>query len=200
MFNMAKVFNLKYIQDVKSKIENFSDDRKKRILIFVTMIGVLMMTLSGFLSTSEKKSKKNCFEQEFDVNLYEQDLETRLLEMVEKIEGVGKAKIMVTLENSVEYIFAQEKREKTDKINDYQEKVPLKTQERNDAEKKLILVDGPNGRRQALVRTQVQPKVKGVVVVCQGGENFLVAQRVTSLLTTVLGISSNRVYVTKSMS
>ena len=197
---MAKVFNLKYIQDVKSKIENFSDDRKKRILIFVTMIGVLMMTLSGFLSTSEKKSKKNCFEQEFDVNLYEQDLETRLLEMVEKIEGVGKAKIMVTLENSVEYIFAQEKREKTDKINDYQEKVPLKTQERNDAEKKLILVDGPNGRRQALVRTQVQPKVKGVVVVCQGGENFLVAQRVTSLLTTVLGISSNRVYVTKSMS
>ena len=77
--------------------------------------------------------------------------------------------------------------------------MPLKTQERNDQEKKLLLVDGPNGKRQALIKTQLQPKIKGVVVVCQGGSNPTVSQQVTSLITTVLNITSNRVYVTNSI-
>ncbi len=202
MFNMAKVLNLRLFKETfKKKLESCSDDKRKMIIVIGVMIGILMMMLSGLMNGNERKTKRNqdVFEKDFCVKLYEQELENRLLDIVEKIEGVGKAQIMVTLENSVEYIFAQERREKTDKISDYQDKLPLKTQERNDQERKLMLVDGPNGRRQALVKTQVQPKVKGVVVVCQGGNNFFVNQRVTSLITTALNISSNRVYVTKSL-
>ena len=61
-----------------------------------------------------------------------------------------------------------------------------------------MLVDGPSGRRQALIKTEIQPKIKGVVVVCQGGNEPLVNQQITNVLTTVLNISSSRVFVTKS--
>lgn len=195
MFNKEKVLIL---GDLKARLENYSYRKKKLILLVFVMIGILMMMLPGVVGGSNKRVKLD-IDRNFNVGLYETELEQRLLDIVEKIKGVGKAKIMITLENSVEYIYAQEKREKTDKVNDYQDKVSVKTQERNDEERKFMLVDGPNGKRQALIKTQIQPKVKGVVIVCQGGDNAVVSQQITNLVTTILNISSTRVYVTKSL-
>lgn len=190
---MTNFFN---IMDVKQKLGQYSESKKKIILILCLVTGLSMMLISGFVSSSSKKQKNK--DINFNVSGYEHKLEERLLDLVEEIDGVGKAKIMVTLESSIEYIYAQERREKTDKISDFKDKTPLKLQERNDEEKKLMLVDGPSGRRQALIKTEIQPKIKGVVVVCQGGNEPLVNQQITNVLTTVLNISSSRVFVTKS--
>lgn len=202
MSNKINFLNLKNIKNLKEKIDGYSDNKKQVVLVVFLIIGILMMLLSGLVGSDDKKQKNFIdvdINKDFNISLYEKGLENRLLDIIKKIDGVGNANIMVTLENSIEYIFAQEKREKIDKISDYQDQVPLKTQERNDEERKLMLVDGPNGKRQALIKTQIQPKVKGVVVVCQGGDNPYINQQVTNLLTTVLNISSNRVYVTRSL-
>ena len=53
-----------------------------------------------------------------------------------------------------------------------------------------------NGR-QGLLVTELQPTVKGVVIVCEGGDQPLVQQRVTDAVTIALNISSKRVCVTK---
>lgn len=190
---MTNFFN---IMDVKQKLGQYSESKKKIILILCLVTGLSMMLISGFVSSSSKKQKNK--DINFNVSGYEHKLEERLLDLVEEIDGVGKAKIMVTLESGIEYIYAQERREKTDKISDFKDKTPLKLQERNDEEKKLMLVDGPSGRRQALIKTEIQPKIKGVVVVCQGGNEPLVNQQIINVLTTVLNISSSRVFVTKS--
>lgn len=196
MFNMAEVFN---INELKNKFFNSFNDRKKLVLLIIGIIGLLMMMLSSLTNGNAKQKKSNSNDKQFSVSIYEEKLEKRLLDVVEKVDGVGKAKIMVTLENSVEYIYAQEKREKKDRIDDYQDRIPLKTQERSDKEKKLMVVDGLNGKKQALIKTELQPKVKGVVVVCQGGDNPFVNQHITNLITTAFNISSTRVYVTKSL-
>ena len=192
---MAEVLN---IGELKSKFFNIFNGKKKLVLLVIGIVGLLMMMLSS-LTDGNIKQPKSCDDRQFSISMYEEKLEKRLLDIVEKVNGVGKAKIMVTLENGVEYIYAQEKREKKDKIDDYQGKIPLKTQERNDEEKKLMVVDGPNGKKQALIKTELQPKVKGVVIVCQGGNNPLLNQHVINLITTVLNIPSTRVYVTKSL-
>lgn len=50
---------------------------------------------------------------------------------------------------------------------------------------------------QGLLVTELQPTVKGVVIVCEGGDQPLVQQRVTDAVTIALNISSKRVCVTK---
>ena len=47
--------------------------------------------------------------------------------------------------------------------------------------------------------TEVLPKVRGVVVVCDGGDNAAVCERVTEVITTALNIPERRVCVTKSI-
>ena len=57
-------------------------------------------------------------------------------------------------------------------------------------------MDGTNGRS-ALVRTRMEPVVKGVVVVCEGGDNPLTVTRILEAVTTALAISSTKVCITK---
>ena len=68
--------------------------------------------------------------------------------------------------------------------------------ERDGKRESIIIVDTENGR-QGLLVTEIQPTVKGVVVVCQGGDDPVVQERIASLVTTALNISSKRVCVTK---
>ena len=67
-------------------------------------------------------------------------------------------------------------------------------------ETNYIIVEDADGAQKALAVTQVQPVVKGVVIVCEGGDNPSVQQRVTDAVTTALNLSSARVCVVKSQS
>lgn len=47
--------------------------------------------------------------------------------------------------------------------------------------------------------TEILPKIRGVVVVCDGGNDAAVCERVTEVVTTALNIPQRRVCVTKSI-
>ena len=47
--------------------------------------------------------------------------------------------------------------------------------------------------------TEILPKIRGVVVVCDGGDDIAVCERVTEVVTTALNIPQRRVCVTKSI-
>ena len=52
---------------------------------------------------------------------------------------------------------------------------------------------------QTMLVTEVLPKVRGVVVVCDGGNDPSVCERVSEVITTALNIPKRRVCVTKSI-
>lgn len=103
---------------------------------------------------------------------------------------------MVTLENGVEYVYATQDKINTNRVEDTNGD-SNKVSQKDDSEKSIIVVDTDQGR-QGLLVTEIQPTVKGVVVVCQGGDNAAVSQRIVDAITTALNISSKRVCVTKS--
>ena len=48
-----------------------------------------------------------------------------------------------------------------------------------------------------LVETVLSPEIKGVAVVCEGGDDISVTKRIVDLTSVVLGLSTNRICVTK---
>ena len=104
---------------------------------------------------------------------------------------------MVTLASGVEYVYANEQSKNSDKSEDIQGETRSRVQQSDDVQQKCIIVDSPDGGRQALVQTEILPRVQGVVVVCEGGDSLAVQQSVTEAVTTALDISSSRVCVTK---
>ena len=97
----------------------------------------------------------------------------------------------------VEYVYAVEETQNVNRTNSYNgDEVARETQQEN-TEQKYIVVDAGNGKKEALVKTERQPAIQGVVIVCEGAGSMVVQERVTQVVTTALGIPYNKVCVTK---
>ena len=169
-------------------------DKGRRLLIIAGIAGIALIFLSDFWPSGG--STQTAAATEATNAEYAEQLEKKLSVLIGNISGVGKSEIMVTLENGVEYVYANEERKTTDKTEDISDSTQ-RVQQSNDVEQNVITVDDADGGKKALVRTQIEPQVKGVVVVCEGGDQELVQQRVTNAVTTALNITSKRVCVTK---
>lgn len=63
-------------------------------------------------------------------------------------------------------------------------------------ESSLIILDGENGEAPVLLK-KTEPTVMGVAVVCEGGDNPRIIEKVTDTISVLCGIGSNRVSVSK---
>ena len=117
--------------------------------------------------------------------------------MISAIEGVGSAKVLITLESGSTNIYAQEKKAVSDTAENVGSGSEKKLEQKESTEEKYIFVEDENGRRQALLITTVEPVVKGVVIICDGAEDPKVRLRVLNAVTVALEISSARVSIEK---
>ena len=158
-------------------------DRWKNLIIIGGLIGIALIFLSSYFPTGSGGS--GSAEETLDkisAQEYTSQLEENLIQIISHIDGAGEAKVMITLETGVETKYATQEKSST---------------ESGTSEVSYITVRDANGSERALAVTEVQPTVKGVVVVCPGGEEPVVQQRIISAVTTALDISSKRVFVTR---
>jgi stage III sporulation protein AG len=122
--------------------------------------------------------------------------EEKLADIVGSVAGVGRVKIMLTLEQGPRYLYAQEGKTQQDRTEDVLASGQRKVESKDSSEQKYIMVDA-SGTKQPVVTAQLEPEIKGVVVVCDGADDIRVQTRVTSVVTTALGLSSAKVCVVK---
>lgn len=174
-------------------LELLNQDKKIKIFVAIGIIGIVLIAMTTFIPKKQEPVVAKATDA--TIEEYEQRLENQIMELVTSIQGVGKAKVMVTLKNGVEYVYAKEEKQNTDTTNgalgDNQT-----VQQRDNYEQKTILVEDQDGRKKALIRTTLEPTVRGVVIVCEGGDDIYVQQKVIDAVKTALGIGSNKVCVT----
>lgn len=160
-------------------------------IVIVGILGIALIGVSSFLPKNTAARSDTSSSTTKTTEQYKEEIEQELKDLVGSIQGAGQCRVMVTLENGVEYVYASE-----EKINTDKQQENSKLSQSDESEKKYIVVDTSDGRKGLLV-TEIQPTVKGVVVVCQGGDQPQVQQRVINAITAALNISSKRICVTK---
>ncbi|MBQ3093286.1 MAG: hypothetical protein IJC57_03420 [Clostridia bacterium] len=187
--------NLKNVK--KSDVIKILHEHHVKIIVIIGALGILLVLMSNVFS---KSSQKNNNINSKIVNLEEKrvQLEQNLEKIISSIHGAGKAKILITFENNSEIIYATE--EKINKLasEDKSNGEITRKKETDDCERKFMTIKDSNGAEKAVVLTEIEPKVKGVLVICPGGDDVLVKKRIIEAVTTVLNINSTHVCVTKS--
>ena len=133
----------------------FESDRARTVIIIIGVIGIALIfisSLTGF-DTGQKGG-----EEGFSVTTYSTEIESDLQKILSSISGCGETRVLLTMENSVEYVYLDDSTTKT---------------------------------------KEIQPVIRGVLVVCEGGDDPVVTQTVTQAVTRALDISSAKVCVTK---
>jgi stage III sporulation protein AG len=102
---------------------------------------------------------------------YRRELTQEIEDLCEKVQGVGRVTVLVSLEGGYEYVYAK------------------------DADGDCVSIGSGSGK-QAVVQNILPPKLLGVGIVCDGGENAACRAALTELLSAALGIGSNKIYIT----
>lgn len=153
---------------------------KKKIIIVVGFVGILLILLSDVMPkmTSEKTKSTN-----IDYSAYISDLEKQTTNIVGSISGVGKCKVMITLEETDENVYAMDTQENFSDSS-------------NSTKSEYIFYEKDNDDTPVLLK-QFFPKVKGVVVVCQGGDDYFIKEEIISAISSLFGVSTNNITVSK---
>lgn len=166
------------------------DDKKLKIIVIAGLLLVGLLFLSS-LFPQKTVTEKSAAMQTITMEEYANTIEQKVLEMTKSMEGVGNAKVMVTLENGKETLYQQNTKKQTDTQGNAQ----TGQSANENIEQEVVLIDGGNGTKQALIKTEKAPTVKGIVVVCDGAGDVQVKARIIDCLKAAFGISSARIAV-----
>ncbi|WP_283607583.1 stage III sporulation protein AG [Faecalispora anaeroviscerum] len=177
------------------------NDVWRKVILVLGFVGIALIFLSGLFQNRDAKATNAKAEEEptkTTAQVYTQQVEKSLTELIANINGAGSVKVLVTLERNTQYVYATEEKKTTQTTQDQAANATVKNQENDSRETKYILVKGSDGSQQALAVTEVEPIVKGVVVVCEGGNQPAVQKDIIDAVTTALNLSSARVCVIKA--
>ncbi len=101
----------------KLSINDFvKNDKFKKLIIIAGFIGIALIFLSTFISFDTPKEIEEVAESLFSVTEYCDTMQNNLTDMIQSIEGVGSAKVLLTIENSVECVYLENNTTKTKQI------------------------------------------------------------------------------------
>ena len=164
--------------------EIFSKFKNGKALIIIGILGIALIGISSFLPSETVKQSKG---QTLDTQSYLTDLERKVKKTVCAITGNNQVSVAITLENSVEYSYADEIK------SDFTEKTQGSGTDKTDKnETQYITVKLADGSESALLVTEYMPQVRGVTVVCTGVDRV---EDIENALMAMLGVSSRRICV-----
>ncbi|MBR0412471.1 MAG: hypothetical protein IJI47_02750, partial [Eubacterium sp.] len=78
-------------------------DSKIKVAVIIGLVGILLLGLSEAVPKKSADSKK----QEITCAEYTAELESKTQQIISSIDGVGRCRVMITLKNSNENIYAK---------------------------------------------------------------------------------------------
>lgn len=170
------------MNDLKDKFKKILERKnsKTKVLVAVGIIGILLILLSEINFTSPKKEPEIT---KTDYTAYVNELSDELNDLISSIEGVGECRVMITLRSTSESVYGKNTE------NSQSESSASQNSE-------YVIYDGANGDSPILLREKF-PDIEGVAIVCSGGDNTAVREKVIQCVSALFNISSNRISVSK---
>ena len=159
-------------------------DKYKYVLLICTAGLILLLLPSGDNADPPTGNAENAAP-----NAYVQatQLEQQLEQMFQKMDGVGRAEVLLTVKSGYEAVYA------------YDESKSANRSENGAAsslQSTLITVSKNGSQTPVTVRTNY-PVFLGAVVVCDGGDNAKIRLELTEVIRSLTGITADNIQISK---
>lgn len=165
---------------------------KAKLFFILGILGIALIFLSSLFDSSDNTTAaKNKSEPTVTSEQYCKQLEDKVKKIVTSITGSKNSVVVVTLDTSVQYVYADNKKQQTENSEQND-----KTENSDSTEQNYIIISDSNGDESPLVITEYMPSVRGVAIVCEGGYDQIIIDKVKNAVMSALNITSKRIYVT----
>lgn len=191
----------KLLKKIREHLEGM--DNKKHIvnLFIIILISIIILIGTSIFKDNNKSSPSPVIkEKPEEYNSYVQVdysnyLESKLTKILGKLNGVGAVNVMITLEDSIEKIPATNITKSSEQTTETDSEGGKRDSLREDSSTQIVNTSSDGS---IVVLKEVNPSIKGVIVVADGAEDPLILEVLYEAVKTVLGVSGNKVNVYSS--
>ena len=180
------------------------NDKKKQIeniVVFIIILIITVLIINSMWSSNNKGSKDNTQDtskvlaQSTSANTSDQDdLETKLEDILESINGVGKVKVLIKYSesSSVVAMYNETTSESTTKENDGDG--GSKDVKETENKKEIVYTD-EDGENKPITEKIVMPVIEGAIITAQGAKDAGVKSSIVSAVEAVTGLAVHKIQV-----
>ena len=158
-------------------VKKLTGKKGSAVIAILAAVGVLLIMFPKG-DGEEKVHKSDTYVQ---ITTYTEKLEEKIRSLCSAVDGAGNVCVLVTLECSSEFVYADNRTESVDSAG-------------SSYSSDYLIIEDKNGSSPVTL-TEIYPKIRGVAVVCDGGDVPTVRSKLTNLLSAALGISTGRISV-----
>lgn len=171
---------------IEKLLNQFKANKKPALFISVGAILIVALIISELCSFSKEEDpveNDNAFYENYTLKI-----EKKLEEIVSSIQGAGECKIMITLDTGEESIYAKQSKNLNEDRNE---------SSKSSDEYEYVILKSSSTKEEGMLLKVVEPNVRGVAIVCQGGDDPLIKSNIINAVSAVLNIKTNKISITK---
>lgn len=151
--------------------------QKYKYFAIFLLVGICFMLLSVPISDETVVTA----EENYDI--YE--IESKFEEILQKIDKVGEVSVMITIESGTKNVFAT-----NDDTEIFQDGTQI-------VQSEYVIVSPSGGTQQPIKVYEIFPEIRGVLVVCEGGDLPEVKFEILNAVRALFGVSSEKITISK---
>lgn len=171
----------------KKKIENLSFFL---IILVVTVIAINFIWKDESTEDANNDTSKKLASNSEEITYKEDDLESRLEDILSNINGVGKVKVLLTYNETEELIPVYNKTDKKSITNEVDSSGGTRLVEETDTSEEVVYQND-----EIITQKTISPKIEGAIITATGANNSEVKTNIIQAVEAATGLATHKIQV-----
>lgn len=186
------------MQDFMQKIKE--KKLKRSDLLILVLAGILILIIALPTDTKEKKqaekSKENISKENNTMEASKDEIERKLEDILEKIDGAGDVKVMITYQDSGTQVVEKDKNTSENSLEESDSTGGVRSTKEQQLQESTVYEEADAGNT-PFVSKELLPKVEGILIVASGGDNQKVKQNISEAVLALFQVEAHRIKIVK---
>lgn len=186
------------MQDFMQKIKE--KKLKRSDWLILVLAGILILIIALPTDTKEKKqaekSKENISKENNTIEASKDEIERKLEDILEKIDGAGDVKVMITYQDSGTQVVEKDKNTSENSLEESDSTGGVRSTKEQQLQESTVYEEADAGNT-PFVSKELLPKVEGILIVASGGDNQKVKQNISEAVLALFQVEAHRIKIVK---
>ena len=191
----------------KDDNENNEGNNKKKIenLVFFIIVLIITIVIINYIWNGNNKEEKEITPQAENYNdvkkvsseVKEDDIETKLANILSNINGVGNVKVLLTYSETSTYVPIYNENTKDSNTTETDSSGGSRTISEKDSQKEVIFKEDGSGNKEPITKNIISPKIEGAIITAQGADDANVKASIIQAVEAATGLATHKIQVFK---
>lgn len=186
------------MQDFMQKIKE--KKLKRSDWLILVLAGILILIIALPTDTKGKKqaeeAKENISKENNTMEASKDEIEQKLEDILEKIDGAGEVKVMITYQDSGTQVVEKDKNTSENSLEESDSTGGVRSTKEQQLQESTVYEEADAGNT-PFVSKELLPKVDGILIVASGGDNQKVKQNISEAVLALFQVEAHRIKIVK---